>query len=116
MPSTLASSPAAFLEYLRSPAAGPLIFRAPLSENGHAAGELLRVLRAAGSDRLVEVEVGRYDRTAGGLNRVEIPLSMYLEWLTAERMLHTAGDDSEGIQLYLAQWRARDEVSCVWIR
>ncbi|KAI0336472.1 Clavaminate synthase-like protein [Cubamyces sp. BRFM 1775] len=110
VPSTLASSPAAFLEYLRSPAAEPLIFRAPLSENGRAADELLRVLRAAGSDRLVEVEVGRYDRTAGGLNRVEVPLSMYLEWLTAERRPKTTGEGSEDIQLYLAQWRARDEV------
>ncbi|KAH9901327.1 hypothetical protein C8Q73DRAFT_786706 [Cubamyces lactineus] len=110
VPSTLASEPAAFLEYLRSATAEPLIFRAPLSENRHPADELLQVLHAAGGDRLVEVEVGRYDQMAGGLNRIEVPLSMYLRWLTNQRRPQTSDGDNEDMQLYLAQWRARDEV------
>ncbi|KAI0664867.1 hypothetical protein C8Q70DRAFT_1049069 [Cubamyces menziesii] len=110
VPSTLASSPTAFLEYLRSPTAEPLIFRAPLPGSRSLANQLLRTLREAGGDRLVEVEVGRYDRTAGGLNRIEVPLSMYLKWLTAERRPQATGGSNEDMQLYLAQWRARDEV------
>ena len=59
VPSTLGSTPTAFLEYLRSPTAEPLIFRAPLPGSRSLADRLLRTLREAGGDRLVEVEVGK---------------------------------------------------------
>ncbi|KAI0777720.1 hypothetical protein BD413DRAFT_466972 [Trametes elegans] len=106
-PAALAASPHAFLEYLRSPTAAPFLLRRPAvgDESMGRAGALLRTLRAAG-ERVVEVEVGRYDKAAES-NRIEAPLGVYLEWLT--RGGRGAGEE-ERLQLYLAQWRARDEV------
>ncbi|KAI0635213.1 Clavaminate synthase-like protein [Trametes polyzona] len=106
-PPELASSPQAFLDYLRSPSAAPLLFRGPQTQTDNQtqsrAEALLSTLRAAG-DRLVEVEVGRYDKV-GESGRVEVPLRVYLDWLAASE-----GGAGERMQLYLAQWRARDEV------
>ncbi|KAL1943972.1 hypothetical protein VTO73DRAFT_3790 [Trametes versicolor] len=113
-PPSLTSSPQVFLEYLRSPTAAPLLLRAhtrpqSLPAACSRAETLLRTLQAAG-DRLVEVEVGRYDKAAtesmGTGGRVDVSLSVYLEWLTG------AQGEGSGVrmQLYLAQWRARDEV------
>ncbi|OJT08247.1 Lysine-specific demethylase 8 [Trametes pubescens] len=108
-PDSLASSPPAFLEYLRSPTAAPLLLRAHTRPAARSRAEtLLRTLWTAG-DRLVEVEIGRYDKPAPGTGgRMDVPLRMYLEWLTGEQ----GGGSGEGerVQLYLAQWRAGDEV------
>ncbi|KAI0371995.1 Clavaminate synthase-like protein [Pilatotrama ljubarskyi] len=130
-PPALASSPHAFLKYIRSPTAAPFVLRDAHSRPASAADPrlqgraeedpgggsgsgtlsraaegLLRTLRAAG-DRLVEVEVGRYDRAAD-FGRVEVPLNVYLDWLTASPV--EKGKEAAEMQLYLAQWRARDEV------
>ncbi|EIW55671.1 Clavaminate synthase-like protein [Trametes versicolor FP-101664 SS1] len=115
-PDSLASSPQAFLEYLRSPTAAPLLLRAHTRPQNLPAAcsraeTLLGTLRAAG-DRLVEVEVGRYDKATtdslGTGGRVDAPLSVYLEWLTGAQ--GAGAVEGERMQLYLAQWRARDEV------
>lgn len=118
-PLALATSPQAFLEYIRSPDAEPFLLRAPKSshkdgdlsqadarEGSESRAEtLLRTLRTAG-DRLVEVEVGRYDKVLDGGGRIEVPLRVYLDWLGGEQK----SNGGERMQLYLAQWRARDEV------
>ncbi|KAI0646347.1 hypothetical protein C8Q79DRAFT_664261 [Trametes meyenii] len=104
------TSPQAFLACLRSPAATPFLLRAPAATQPgppKRAETLLRALRAAGS-RSVEVEAGRYDRAAE-FNRVEVPLDFYLDWLE-EAGGEARGERELGVQLYLAQWRARDEV------
>ncbi len=61
-----------------------------------------------GGERIVDVEVGRYDDpNPGAFEHASMPLRYYLDWL---------GDPSsstrqiDGKQVYLAQWRARDEV------
>ncbi|KAH9919967.1 Clavaminate synthase-like protein [Epithele typhae] len=112
-PSEVKTSPTAFLEHVRSPTSGPLLFKGgigdeglPRSSENSRADTLLKALRADG-DRRVEVEVGRYDRpesgSAGG--RFEVPLGVYLDWMTS-----AAPAEKEQAQLYLAQWRACEEV------
>ncbi|KAI0674349.1 hypothetical protein C8Q78DRAFT_1075989 [Trametes maxima] len=116
-PPALTSSPHAFLAYLRSPTVAPFLLRGSPKAKPRAkekrAETLLRALRAAGERVVVEVEVGRYDK-AVGYNRVEVPLGFYLEWLEAAAAERGPGKEGEGegggAQLYLAQWRARDEV------
>ncbi|KAI0360635.1 Clavaminate synthase-like protein [Trametes cingulata] len=104
-PPALASSPEAFLEYLRSPTAAPFVLRAAHPHPPPDPQALLRTLRAA-PNRLVDVEL-RAGPDAG-VDRYEVPLRMYVDWLTAspEERRTMAGE----AQLYLAQWRARDEV------
>ncbi|OSD08062.1 Clavaminate synthase-like protein, partial [Trametes coccinea BRFM310] len=101
----LAASPPAFLSSIRSPDATPFLLRGGRAADGGSPRDaLLRTLRGAG-ERLVEVEVGRYDRPAG-FERVQVLLGVYLEWLT-----RSEGErEGEKVQLYLAQWRARDEI------
>ncbi|KAI0764915.1 hypothetical protein C8Q74DRAFT_1205889 [Fomes fomentarius] len=117
-PRPLATSPHAFLDHLRSPSATPFVIRAAKeSARRHTtqAKVLLGALRVAG-DRLVEVEAGRYDGhghrqliQALGDNRFEVPLSVYLDWLTGED--GPSDPSARGMLLYyLAQWRARDDV------
>ncbi|KAI9063597.1 hypothetical protein FKP32DRAFT_1592285 [Trametes sanguinea] len=116
VPPSLASSPQAFLSSLRTrePPATPFLLRAPLPAHPDPtrpsrSERLLATLRAAG-ERLVEVEVGRYDRPAG-FERVQVPLGVYVEWLTRScGGSEGGGRAEESVQLYLAQWRARDEV------
>ncbi|KAI0682252.1 Clavaminate synthase-like protein [Earliella scabrosa] len=122
-PYPLAASCDAFREYLRSPDRTPWVVRADETTNAtdskrrhgrpNPSEMLLRTLRVAG-DRLVEVEAGRYDRTLAGPPgadaRFEVPLGVYLNWLTGETRDTSVGGGAEGAQLYLAQWRARDEV------
>lgn len=57
--------------------------------------------------RRVEVEVGRYDKVESGVvfDRAEVMLESYLNWL--ENAPKGNGDDQ---QVYLAQWRALDQV------
>lgn len=125
-PRLLATSPHAFLDHLRSPSATPFVIRAAKeSARRHTSGTiatsqaevLLGALRVAG-DRLVEVEAGRYDGHRQAIqplgdNRFEVPLSVYLDWLTGEDGPSQA--DGGGMQLYyLAQWRARDDV-CLFL-
>ncbi|EMD36308.1 hypothetical protein CERSUDRAFT_95643 [Gelatoporia subvermispora B] len=67
--------------------------------------ELLQALRSA-SDRLIELELGRYDvRGPGAFDRIEIPLGHYVEWLERSK-----SGCIEGKQVYLAQWRGADEI------
>ncbi|KAI0826571.1 hypothetical protein BC628DRAFT_1319774 [Trametes gibbosa] len=120
-PPALAGSPQAFLEYICSPAATPFVLRGRTTtstahpkkcgEGGGRAETLLRTLRAA-KDRLVEVEVGRYDKVGGG-GRMEVPLGVYLDWLSGDQDAGGSGEEGNAdgrMQLYLAQWRARDEI------
>ena len=56
---------------------------------------------------VVELEVGRYDEP--DIQKVQLPLTSYLEWLM---------DGSEhgrmgGRQVYLAQWRGLEDVRCL---
>ena len=114
-PCALATSPHAFLDHLRSPLTAPFVIRSsPRAPHQHRAVSkadiFLRALRVAG-DRLVEVEAGRYDRASARIHtdqRFEVPLSVYLDWLTGEDGPTYPGAGS--LQLYLAQWRARDDV------
>ncbi len=111
-PQSLASSPAAFLDYMCGPVEPtPLIFRAAdqSREPGRTRGqEFLHALRAAG-DRMVEIEAGRDVDLDERLHlphdhRVTVPLNAYLDWLcdgTAE---------FPQAPWYLAQWYAQDEV------
>ncbi|RDX54554.1 Clavaminate synthase-like protein, partial [Lentinus brumalis] len=111
-PQSLASSPAAFLDYMCGPVEPtPLIFRAAEQsrEPGRTRGqEFLETLRAAG-DRMVEIEAGRDVDLDECLHlphdhRVTVPLNAYLDWLcdgTAE---------FPQAPWYLAQWYAQDEV------
>ncbi|KAI0746826.1 hypothetical protein C8Q80DRAFT_1220114 [Daedaleopsis nitida] len=76
--------------------------------------KFLHALRS-GEHRLVEVEVGRYDRLPSSLDsRIEVPLGGYLDWLTGRTDTNGSADGNEKRgQLYLAQWRARDDVPAV---
>ena len=61
-----------------------------------------------GEDRLVEIELGRYDEAIQGkFDQVPMRLGQYLDWLDSpDRSNGLIGDR----QVYLAQWRAHDEV------
>ncbi|PCH37078.1 Clavaminate synthase-like protein [Wolfiporia cocos MD-104 SS10] len=110
-PSSIADSPQAFLRYALSQQSAPLHFTSsrdqqPTPQRSRAE-ELIQNMRQS-EDRLVEIELGRYDRAASGtFDRVPVCLGQYLDWLeSAER--------SDGLiagqQVYLAQWRGSDEV------
>ncbi|OCH86640.1 Clavaminate synthase-like protein [Obba rivulosa] len=68
------------------------------------AADLLHALRTD-SDRLVELELGRYD-SPDVFDRVQMPLGRYVDWL--ER---SEGGKVDGRQVYLAQWRGAEEIS-----
>lgn len=64
-----------------------------------------------GENRLIEVELGRYDQPAEGFDRVTMRLGQYLDWLNLQRTPGGAESNRiDGKQLYLAQWRGADEV------
>ena len=122
-PAWLTSSPEKFLNYLRAPIPAPVVIRAPRDKedehNVHRAETLLRTLRSAPSDRLVEVETGKWDRRRGWDDRISVPLGVYLDWLTDYRKL--SGNEDQRM-LYLAQWRAHEDVrpsrllGCIYAR
>ncbi|KAI0696613.1 hypothetical protein BC835DRAFT_854813 [Cytidiella melzeri] len=73
------------------------------------ASELLSAL-SQGEDRIVEVEVGRYDSTRpDGFHQVPMRLRKYLDWLQSDRADGRIG----GQQVYLAQWSGHDEIKAV---
>ncbi|EJF63727.1 hypothetical protein DICSQDRAFT_55007 [Dichomitus squalens LYAD-421 SS1] len=106
-PTWLTSAPDKFLEYLRSPNAAPVIIRARKDKDDHLAETLLCTLRAAPSERLVEVETGKWDRKHGWDDRISCQLGVFLDWLTDQRKLSA---NEEQRMLYLAQWRAHEDV------
>lgn len=55
---------------------------------------------------VVELEVGRYDQD---VEKVQLPLVAYLEWLKDGR----EGGKMNGKQVYLAQWRGLEEVDVI---
>lgn len=72
------------------------------------ANELLSRLRDA-EDRIIEVEMGCYDEVvAGSFEKISMRLGHYLDWLESDESI---GGKVSGRQLYLAQWRASDDVS-----
>lgn len=75
-------------------------------ESSASALQLLSALRK-GQDRVVEVELGRYDDiTPDGFHQVSMRLGQYLDWLQSERTSGRVG----GKQIYLAQWIGHGEV------
>lgn len=60
----------------------------------------------ASQNCIVDLEVGRYDKD---VEIVQLPLPHYLEWL------HSGEEEGKmnGKQVYLAQWRAMEDVSSV---
>ena len=110
-PESLVSSPVAFHDYMRSPHATPLIFRAAserVKHNRRRGLELFKSLRASGN-RLVEIEVGRNVEVDEHLRlphdyRASVALNTYLDWLCGDQ------GGSPKVPWYLAQWLARDEV------
>ncbi|KAH8915631.1 Clavaminate synthase-like protein [Atractiella rhizophila] len=106
-PKTLKPSPAPtaqqFLQLLQEPSqTTPLLFRSlyrPTSEP--LPGLIKSLLDKQGNDRLVDVEIGRYDKEET-FDRAEVRLSAYLAWLES-------GGKKDQL-VYLAQWKALDEV------
>ncbi|THH31665.1 hypothetical protein EUX98_g2560 [Antrodiella citrinella] len=82
-------------------------------QRGRAAA-LMAALRH-GADRLVEVELGRYDDpSSAGFDRVTMSLGQYLDWLGLLSSPGNAGRNQiDEKQVYLAQWRGADEVQSV---
>ena len=108
----LLSSPQEFLSFVQSPyTSTPLVFPASSHADGRAQ-DLVRALRHRG-ETMVEVELGRYDDPApDAFHHVPMRLGQYVDWLEDRSR---AGGTVGGRQLYLAQWRAADEVSCAYI-
>ncbi|CAL1710851.1 unnamed protein product [Somion occarium] len=101
-------------QLIDAPGAQPLLFRASATSDPtnttSRASELLKNLRQ-GADRIVDVEYGRYDHAASGVfDRVPMRLQDYLDWL--EDNTRESGSIS-GRQIYLAQWRAGDEIEAI---
>lgn len=97
-----------FLQYAQSSHAVPLRIRHSVQTGKSKANELLCRLRSA-EDRIIEVELGRYDDVvAGSFEQISMRLGHYLDWLESDE---SSGGKVGGRQLYLAQWRAGDDVS-----
>ncbi|TCD69594.1 hypothetical protein EIP91_007016 [Steccherinum ochraceum] len=76
---------------------------------GAAAADLMKALRE-GEERLVDVELGRYD-SPESFDRVTMRLGQYLDWLDMLGSPDSIGKNKvDGRQLYLAQWRGADEI------
>ncbi|KAI0794804.1 hypothetical protein C8Q75DRAFT_712368 [Abortiporus biennis] len=72
--------------------------------------ELLGALRSQPNNPVV-IELGRYnDPRAGQFDQVEMPLKNYIDWLDDPSRTDGTIFDK---QVYLAQWRAADEISAV---
>ncbi|GBE84356.1 hypothetical protein SCP_0603350 [Sparassis crispa] len=110
---SLAGSPEHFLSFASSSESTPLILArpsGPSESNSSRSAGLLRALRN-GDDRLVDVELGRYDDTApGAFDRMPMRLGQYLDWLESNG---GSGGKVGGQQVYLAQWRGTDEIPAV---
>ncbi|KAI0084622.1 hypothetical protein BDY19DRAFT_898144 [Irpex rosettiformis] len=93
-------------------ASQPVLFKAyqdPTISQPSRAVQLLSAL-TKGRDRIVEVEVGRYDDTRlDGFHQVSMRLGQYLDWLQSERTDGRVG----GKQVYLAQWIGHGEIEAV---
>ncbi|KAH9950807.1 Clavaminate synthase-like protein [Amylocystis lapponica] len=106
----VASAPEAFLSFASSPESTPLFFPARHRSSDHTASRAQNLLRAFRNRDpvVVDIEVGRYDDTSpGAFDRAPMQLGQYLDWL--EDTMRNDGTVG-GKQLYLAQWRAGDEV------
>lgn len=105
----------AFQALASSPRSTPLLFSEKHISNGTdiigtRARDLMHALRH-GEDKLVEVELGRYDDTA--FDRIPMRLGQYLDWLeSTNRRDGKIGSQ----QVYLAQWRGNDEVGRALVR
>ncbi|KAH9837958.1 Clavaminate synthase-like protein [Rhodofomes roseus] len=100
-------SPQEFLRHATSSDSIPLHIHRPSSTGKSRAHELLRRLREA-EDRIIDVELGRYDdATAGSFEHISLPLGQYLNWIESDQ---SNGGKVAGRQLYLAQWRASDDI------
>lgn len=99
----------AFLSFVLAPNSHPLHFKSTgIPQSCDVSRELIDTLRY-GEDRLVEIELGRYDHAEQrAFDRISMRLGQYLDWLDhAER----SDGSIDGKQVYLAQWRGRDDVS-----
>lgn len=103
------STSRALSQFTSSPDATPLYFpliQPPESRQASKSQGLLSALRS-GEDRVINVEVGRYDdRTPGAFDHVSMRLGQYIDWLET----NTSGEVG-GRQVYLAQWRGSEDVS-----
>ena len=109
-PDSVAQNSEVFSSYGLSSESSPFLLRGNLRGRQHVtsksrAQQLMETLRQ-GQDSLVDVELGRYDDSSGAFNRVTMRLQQYLDWL--ERSHENGGKIGEQ-QVYLAQWRAKDE-------
>lgn len=96
-----------FLDYALSPNATPLHIHLASSSHESKAQILLCNLREA-EDRIIDVELGRYDDiAAGSFEQVSLRLGQYLDWIESDQ---SSGGKVAGRQLYLAQWRASDDI------
>ncbi|KAF9811505.1 hypothetical protein IEO21_06556 [Rhodonia placenta] len=104
------ASPESFFKFVSSAQSIPLRFTRTGNDAAREpvrARELVSALRK-GEDRLVDIELGRYDNAApGAFERVPMRLGQYLDWLEDDTR---SGGTIGGQQLYLAQWRGKDEI------
>ncbi|KAI0339303.1 Clavaminate synthase-like protein [Trametopsis cervina] len=86
-----------------------LFSSSPRSSNvGTARASQLISALDEGSERIVDVELGRYDDTQpDGFHQVPMRLAQYLEWLRSDR----PDGRISGKQVYLAQWSGHGEAS-----
>ena len=89
----------------------PVLFEAyrDVRDVSSQATQLLSAL-SKGKDRIVEVELGRYDDTRpDAFHQVSMRLGQYIDWLQSDRTTGYVG----GKQVYLAQWIGHGEVCCL---
>jgi hypothetical protein len=110
-PLTLANPPllAVDWDHFSLTADQPILFKACSHDKEGSLSRASKLFAALskGEDRIVDVEVGRYDNTQpGGFHQVPMRLQQYLDWLQLERSDGYIG----GKQVYLAQWLGHGEV------
>ena len=103
----LTQDPLELLQCAQSCHAVPLRIQQSIQTGESRANELLCRLRGA-ENRIIDVELGRYDDIiAGSFEQISMRLGQYLDWLESAE---SSGGKVSGRQLYLAQWRASDDV------